>query len=365
MTKVLHIITDSNIGGAGHQMLTLIDTLSGDFTAEVILPQNSRLGPALERRKIKYYELPHIAERSFSWAGVGVIRKKLKEILPDIVHTHASLAGRIAARLHRKCKIVHTLHCAFPVEKWRKSFPMKQISGCVNNMFSDRMIATSPVARDTLLQMGASQKKIRVIFNGVPPAEEFPTEKIARLREKFNIPQNNFVVAYIARLTEIKGHDYVFDTAREQPYNVILIFAGDGDYEEHLKQRVENENLNNVRMLGFVENVDEVLAVTDVQINASYVSETTSLSLLQGMSVGKPAIVTNFGGNPFVIKDGENGLLIPVCDPQAMDDAITKLRDDKDLYEQLSIGARLRYSKHFTAKKMTEDTESVYKELLK
>jgi glycosyltransferase involved in cell wall biosynthesis len=320
--------------------------------------------PILQSKKIKYHEIPHIANRSFSWAGIWAIRAKLKEILPDIVHTHASFSGRIAARMHRKCKIIHTLHCAFPVKKWRKTIPIKQILGCINNIFSDRIIAVSPVARDTLLEMGVSKKKIRVIFNGVPPVTEISWQKAAQLREKYNIPPNNFVVAYIARLTEIKGHDYVLDTAREQPYNVILVFAGDGDYEEHLKARVKNENLNNVRMLGFVENVDEVLAIADVQINASYVSETTSLSLLQGMSVGKPSIVTNFGGNPYVVKDDDNGLLVPVCDPQALDDAITKLRDDPDLMQRLSNGAKLRYNRQFTAKKMTEDTENVYKELI-
>jgi len=362
--KILHIITDTNIGGAGHQMLTLLDAMSKDFTAEVIVPKNSRLAPILKSKRIKYHEVPHIADQSFSWAGVKAIRRTLKEIAPDIVHTHASFSGRVAARLYRRCKIVHTLHCAFPVPKSRKSFPMRQIMGGINNMFSDRIIATSPVAKTTLLEMGASEKKIRVVYNGVPQAKEFPPDKIAKLREKYNIPQNAFVVAYIARLTEIKGHDYVLDTAKELPFNVIVLFAGDGDYEAHLRERIKNERLNNVRLLGFVSDVDEILAIMDAQINASYVSETSSLSLLQGMSIGKPAIVTNFSGNPYVIENNANGLLVPPCDPEALDDAITNLKNDSDLYEKLSKGAKARYNKQFTATLMAENTENVYRELM-
>jgi glycosyltransferase involved in cell wall biosynthesis len=363
VTKILHIITDTNIGGAGHQMLNLLDSMGKDFTAEVMLPENSRLAPLLKQRRIKFYEVPHIAEQSFSWAGVRAIRKKLKEIGPDIVHTHASFSGRVAARLYGKCKIVHTLHCAFPVSKRRKSFPAKQFFGTLNNLFSDRIIATSPVAERTLLDMGAAKKKIRVVFNGVPKAKEYTPSQAAILRRKYKVPEDVFVLTYIARLTEIKGHDYVLDTAKELPYNVMILFAGDGDYEQHLATRIQQENLNNVRLLGFVSEVEELLAIMDAQLNMSYVSETTSLSLLQGMSVGKPAIVTKFSGNVYVIEKGVNGMLVPPCDPEALDEAITNLKNDPELYKRLSEGARMRYSQQFTAKKMAEETEKVYREL--
>ena len=345
-------------------MLTLLDAMSKDFTAEVIIPENSRLAPVLKSKHIKYHEVPHIADQSFSPAGTKAIHRKLKEIAPDIVHTHASFSGRVAARRYGKCKIVHTLHCAFPVPKSRKSFPMRQIMGCINNRYSDRMIATSPVAKKTLLEMGASEKKIRVVYNGVPQAREFSPDETVKLREKYNIPSHAFVVAYIARLTKIKGHDYVLDAAKELPFNVVVLFAGDGDYEQHLRERIKNERLDNVRMLGFVDDVDEILAIMDVQINASYVSETSSLSLLQGMSIGKPAIVTNFSGNPYVIENKANGLLVPPCDPEALDEAITQLKEDSDTYQWLSKGAIKRYNKQFTAKKMAEETENVYREIL-
>jgi len=364
MAKVLHIITDSNIGGAGHHMLTLLDTLDKSFKAEVILPENSRLAPILKSKHIPYHEVPHIDARSFSWAGVRAIRRKLKVIKPDIVHTHASLSGRIAARRYGRCKIVHTMHSAYPVPKWRKKFPVKLLSGMISNTYSDRMIAVSSAAKDVLLDMGASEKKIRVILNGVPRTREFLPEEIATLRDKYDIPQNAFVVAYIARLSKIKGHDYILDAARELPFNVIILFAGDGEYENELKSRIEKEQLTNVRMLGFIEEVDEIVAIMDVQVNASYVSEATSLSLLFGMRAGKPAIVTDFSGNPYVIEDGLNGLLVPTCSPEAFDDAITRLKDDKGLYNKLSEGAKLRYAEQFTAECMTVATENVYRELL-
>ena len=364
MTKILHIITDVNIGGAGHHLLALLNNLGKDFTAEVVVPEKSRLIPLLRERNVKYHEVPYIAAQSYSRAGTKVLRRKIKEIRPHIVHTHASLSGRIAARKYGKCKIVNTVHSAYPVPPWRKRFPFKQFSGRVNNKYSDRIIAVSPVTKRILLDMGTAEKKIRVILNGMPPAKEFSSSELSTLREKYNVPQDAFVVSYIARIAQIKGHDCVLDAARELPYNVVILFAGDGDYESHIKSRIEKESLRNVKMLGFVEKVDEILAITDVQINASHVSEATSLSLVSGMSAGKPAIVTNFSGNPYVIENDVNGLLVPPCDPQALDDAITRLRQDKGLYARLCEGAKLRYKQKFSARRMAEETEKVYRELM-
>lgn len=365
MPKILHIITDVNIGGAGHHLLTLLNAASNEFSFEVIVPQGSRLAPLLKNIGIKYHEVADIASRSHSRAGTRALSRKIREVKPDIVHTHASLSGRIAARRYGKCKIVHTAHSAYPVPSWRKVFPFKQVFGFINNKYSDSIIAVSPVTKGILLDMGTAEKKIHIIFNGVPPAKEFLPSELDYLREKYAVPKNAFVISYIARITKIKGHDYVLDTARELPYNVVVLFAGDGDYEEHVKKRIENEGLQNVKMLGFVENVDEVLAITDVQINASHVSEATSLALLSGMSAGKPAIVTNFSGNPYVIEEGVNGLLVPPCDPQAMDDAITRLKQEETLYKKLSEGSKLRYEQKFTATQMAKNTEELYKTLLR
>lgn len=362
--KILHIITDTNIGGAGHQLIALLDAMEPGFDLAVILPENARLEPILRDKGIECHPVPHIADQSYSRAGVRVLKRKIREIKPHIVHAHGCLSGRIAAKRYGKCKIVHTAHCAYPVASWRKGFPFKLISGFINNYYSHQVIATSPVAQDVLLDMGTKKSKIRIILNGMPPAKDYTPEEKAKIREKYNIPPDTFVVAHIARLTEIKGHDYVLDTAKELPFNVLVLFAGDGDREAHLRARIQKEKLSNVRLLGFVQDVDEILAIMDVQVNASFVSETTSLALLFGMSVGKPAIVTNHTGNPYVIKEGVNGLLVPPQDPQALDDAITRMKDDPDLYQQLCQGALQTYQREFTATRMAKETAAVYMNLL-
>ena len=81
------------------------------------------------------------------------------------------------------------------------------------------------------------------------------------------------------------------------------------------------------------------------------------------MSLGKPAVVTDFGGNPYVITDGVNGLLVPQKAPGAMADAIMKIAEDRKLYARLSEGAIAEYQEKFTARAMTEQVEALYEQL--
>jgi glycosyltransferase involved in cell wall biosynthesis len=358
----MHILTDSNIGGAGHQLLALCKGLSrGDFETEIVLPQGAKLCAELKRAGINYTEVPHIADKSFSFSAVRVLRKIIKKRKPHIVHTHAALSGRIAAKIFGRCKIVYTRHSVFePSEKQKK---IKRFIGGANNFLSDAIIAVSPAAKENLITLGANEKKIHVIFNGMPPPKKFSQDEIAKLREKYKIEHDAFVISQIARLTEVKGQDYVLNIAKQTP--AIILMAGMGESYEHLQARITNEKIENVRLLGFVENIDEIFAVTDIQISASFGTEATSLALVQGMSPGVPAVVTNYGGNPFVIENGENGLVIPVRDSNALLEATEKIRTAPVLYKKLSAGAQKIYEEKFTEQEMILKTEKLYRQILK
>jgi len=213
MIKILHVITDTNIAGAGDLLLHLLDAYDkSTFIMEVVLPQNARLTPLLAKRGVTYYEAPNIADVSFSFAGIRTLRKLIKKIKPDIVHTHASFSGRKAAK-QCKVKVVHTRHCVFPIASWKKRFPVRQILGLINNNLSDLIIAISPPAAQNLVDMGTKASKIRTLFNGTPPARSYSIDEIKSLKQKYEIPPDTFVFSIMARLTEVKGHDDILDAA--------------------------------------------------------------------------------------------------------------------------------------------------------
>jgi len=350
--KVLHIITDANIGGAGSHLLTFFPVANRDiFSYEVALPTGSKLISQLD---VPYTELPHITARSFSLKGLMALYRLIKQKSPDIVHTHASLAGRIAARLCG-CKIVHTRHSVFA--------PTGISFGFVNQRLSDAIIAVSPAAKDNLVQMGIKPESINVIFNGINPVKRYSQHEKNAIRTSYGIKPDAFVVSQIARLVDIKGHDYTLDAAKKWP-DITVRVAGDGPHEAHLRRRAKEESISNVIFLGFIDNVADIENISDLQINTSYGTEATSYALLEGMSLGIPAIVSDFGGNPYVITHGKNGLIFPQKNADALAEAVLKVKNDSDFYQSLSEGALEDFKSRFLVEDMAMHMENLYRNLM-
>ena len=98
-----------------------------------------------------------------------------------------------------------------------------------------------------------------------------------------------------------------------------------------------------------MENVAPLLSMLDVQLNASTGTETSSLALIEGMSLGLPTIASSYGGNPYLIQDGYDGLLFAPGDASGLADCMEKLMADPDLRHTFSVHAREAYETHFTA----------------
>ncbi|MCC8169001.1 MAG: glycosyltransferase family 4 protein, partial [Oscillospiraceae bacterium] len=131
--------------------------------------------------------------------------------------------------------------------------------------------------------------------------------------------------------------------------------------EEHLKAKVKSLGRgDNIIFTGFISDVDKLMNITDIQVNASFGTEATSLALLEGMSLGIPAVVSDFGGNPGVIKSGKNGFVVPKQNSHALAEGIEKLLTDEKLYSELSEGSKNIFKETFTAEAMTRNTENLY-----
>ena len=392
--NVLHIITDSNIGGAGRHLLTLIDSIDKEsFNIVVILPTGSKLIPELEARSSPYMAVDNISDRSFSYGGYKTLSRLLQKLksgadlslfqhaealhdnteaphdnagtLSFIVHTHASLSGRIAAKV---CGFpsVYTRHSVFEPSRRSTRFPIKQIMGYANHRYSNAIIAVSPAAKDNLIKQGTRGDRISVIYNGVPPTRVCSPGEKAAIRQHFGVPEKAFVISQIARLDDIKGHDYTLDAAKACTCNsdIIILIAGSGPMEPHLLKRIDDEKIGNVLMVGFVSEVEDLLNITDLQISASYGSEATSLALLEGMSLGIPAVASDFGGNPYVITHMKNGLLFPQKDGAALARGILEIKNGRELYQHLSEGAKLEYNERFRADTMARNIENLYRKVI-
>lgn len=368
MLKVIQVSSDTNIGGAGKCVLTFLEFFDRKrFDVSVVVPSGSLLIPHIKELSVKAFEIDAMKDKSFDIKAVRELVKIFKREKPDIVHAHASMSAKIAAKLCG-CKVVYTRHSVFePSPRLTKGIG-KLLAGLANNSTADKIIAVAEAAKDNLTATGVDEKKITVLLNGVKPLERLSETARAALRKSLGISPDEKVISIMARLNEVKGHKYFVEAAKivkEAGIKSKFLIAGTGEMEDSIKKQIDKENLGDtVKMLGFVEDISGLVNITDIQANCSFGTEATSLSLLEGMSLGVPAVVTSFGGNPGVIKDGVNGFLVPVNDSEKMAEKLISLINDEELYKKMQENCLDVYNKKFTAKVYARNIEEVYEGLM-
>lgn len=362
MYKILHVISDKNIGGAGVLLLSLLrHTDRSRFEPILVLPKGSRLLPRARALGVRCTELENGGDKTFSAAAVFDLFCILRNEKPHILHTNASLSARLAALPFRRTLTVDTKHCCFAPSPLQKSRWARTLNRALERASDVHYILTADAARIPLLLRGGSAARATVICGGaerVLPLDE--TEKRA-LRAELGLGEQDFVVGYAARVELGKGHEHLLLAARrlQDQKNIRFLVVGEGTLLPEIQKRAKT--LPNVIFTGFREDIGRVMNLFDLSLNLSYLSETSPLSLSEGMSLGIPLVVTDIGGNADMAK--ECGLVIPPRAPNAVADAILRLKNDPTLYTALSKGAKRRYA-DYSAEGMTQKTETLYRNLL-
>ena len=370
MTKVIQVISDTNIGGAGYVVLNHLKFSDREkFSVKVVLPKGSLLKPEIEKLNYEVIETEYGADKSLDFKAISEFKKIFKAERPDVVHTHSSLSARIAAwRCGVKSRI-YTKHCVAAAGK---------LHGIIGNRISTHIIAVSQVAKDILLGAGVKPDRITFIPNGVEPVRRLTEEEKVNTRTKFGITKDDFVFGITARLVPFKGHKYFIDAAKiltEKYENCKFLIVGIGEEEQNLKQQAidvklnvgddalgfpQNNTTDKVIFTGFLKNVSAATNIMDVFVNSSSDTEASSLAMIEAMSVSTPVVATVGGGNPYMIEEGRNGLLVPIQDSSALAEAMAKMMLNKDLYTKTSQGAYEIYLEKFTAEIMTRQIEEIY-----
>lgn len=364
MIRVMNVISDTNIGGAGRVLINYLKYHDREnFDISIALPRGSKLKEPLEALGGTVYEVDGMADKSLDFGVIRELRALLRRVDPDIVHTHGSMSGRIAGRQEGKV-VIYTRHSVFPTKGYLRSFPGKQLNGFINHHYADQIIAVSPAAVDNLTEAGISKDRITVLMNGVEPVARRGEEELAPLREKYGLKSDDFVLGILARIEDYKGHTDILEalkSLKDRGKTPKLLIAGTGNYEEQVKAHCKALGLEDqVVFLGFVPDVAPILSLLNVQLNASWGTEATSLALLEGFSMGVPAVVSDYGGNPWLIEEGVNGYTFPTRDIDALARCLETVMDRPDRGKALGEGARRIYEEKFTARQFAGNTEEIY-----
>jgi len=285
----------------------------------------------------------------------------------DIVHAHdlwSNLIAIPAARLARTPVIISSrrdlAHLAWYTPRRRKILRYLQ-------SLSSAVLVNSGQIRDQLVhEDGFRPELLRVVHNGID-VDHFRRLTPQRGQLFPGLDNCTLIVSTGNMHTDVKGHPTLIEAARiicgKFP-QVKFVLIGDGKKRAEFESKVSELGLQpNFLFLGSRQNVSEILACCDIAVLPSK-AEGFSNALLEYMAAGLPTIATDVGGNPEVIENGVNGLLVKPGDPSALADAISSLLENPHLASQLGTAGRERVRRHFDFAQLTSNVDALYTELL-
>lgn len=275
----------------------------------------------------------------------------------DTIHLHTAHAcalGPWVRRFFPPVKLVASRRVAFPIRSARKYKKM------------DAIIAVSNRIKEMLRDKGIGMDKICLIHDGVP-VPDMPLSKEGELIKAFNLQDAFPIIGTVAHLSESKGHRHLLEAVKllqNRLPKARYLMIGEGELRQALEEKARNLNiLDQVVFAGFREDVNRFLPILDLFVMPS-LTEGLCSSLLDAMAYGVPAVATETGGIPDVLRSGENGVLVPPADPSALAEAMHGLAVDEPRRRVLGEKGRVTIEKKFSIQSTVDQTIALYRDLL-
>jgi glycosyltransferase involved in cell wall biosynthesis len=380
---VVHLITRMILGGAQENTLLTVEDqqhLYGDRVELITGPPLGPEGSLLDRaaaRSIDVRIVPELRRAIHPLRDYSSYRQLvalLRDLKPDLVHTHSSKAGILgrAAAAALKLPCVHTIHgspfhayqsrTAYWAYVWAERWAARRC---------DRLISVADAMTAQYLAAGIGRLEQYVTVSSGMDVEPFLSPPVPRddVRTRYSLPESAVVVCKVARLFELKGHDDVIEVARRlcptRP-NLRFLFVGDGLLREALTQRIADLGLSDrFTFTGLVppDKVPELIHAADLVVHTS-LREGLARVLPQGLICGKPVISYDIDGAREVCVTGETGVLVPPRDLDQLTRAVSDLVDDPALRARLGATGRARFTDQFRHETMTRRLREIYAQVI-
>jgi len=388
--KIVHIITRLILGGAQENTLITCKQLCrrGHDVTLITGPATGPEGKLFEQTKNQKYNVIVVPELIraicplYDTISYFKIKKHLKRIKPDIVHTHsakAGILGRFAAHSLKKSyfqnripKIVHSIHgLAFhPYQsRWLNRFYIAVERAAAKR--TDFFISVADAMTNQALEAGIGADDRFVTAYSAIEEDDFlqpiPKEQIEEFRKNYEIPPDAVVLITIARLFMLKGHEYIIESATilsQRFKNAVWLFVGDGNLSDSFKKQVSSLGLaDRIKFTGLLppSRIPLAIQASDILVHCS-LREGLARTLPQAMLCGKPAISFDVDGAREVVNENTGRLIEPKNVSQLIQ-ASSELIENKTLRDKLGTAGRDFVKEKFAPEKMVDTIESVYKKL--
>jgi glycosyltransferase involved in cell wall biosynthesis len=351
--KIVHVVYSMEMGGAEMLVaqLSRLQRKKGHKVTVCAYSVLGSLGEALVQEGIPV----HVMGEAHPLKTMLRYLRLFRELRPDVVHCHnpaPTLQAALSARLSGASCVVATRHSLVspPYDT------LAEIKFSIFSRFTDWVAGICEITCTNLRGAPlASLKRITRVYNGAAPIERIATD----LRR-----DDLFTLLFVGRVAPIKNLPTLvraFVLARLRSPHLRLWIVGDGAVRHSLEELSHELGASEgVTFWGEQMETARFFSAADAVVMSS-TSEGLPMSLLQGMSVGLPAVVTDVGGMREILHLSGGGLLVPVGDADAMADALVRLASDPALQEELGAKAKDAYEREFTLEQMEAAYAALYR----
>lgn len=362
--KVLHVVISMNVGGAETLVSSMVKNELYRSNKPIVccLENVGDLGEALVAEGYGVYA----KQRSpgIDWSLINWLKNIMVVNQVSVVHAHQYTPlfyATIAALLAGRPKVIYTEHGRFYPDRksWKRTIVNPLLALGVKHL-----VAISKATASAMNEYdNFPQGRINVIHNGIDFSRLNPVVDRNDLKREFDLPEKCTVLGTASRLNEIKNIDMmlrVFSDVRATFDDAYLVVAGDGPERERLEKLAGQLGVRDfIRFVGMRFDMPRIYSLFDVFLLTSF-TEGISVTLLEALGSGVPAVVTNVGGNSELITEGVNGFLVPVDHDHIMVERIEQLLMDSLLRRQISQAAKINVHTEFTEDLMMTRYRDLY-----
>ena len=381
--RIAHVITRLIVGGAQENTLLSCEGqhARGHYVTLLTGPSEGPEGSLMARAAAGGYRVVVVPElvrnlRPAADAAATVrLARLLRDLRPDVVHTHSSKAGilgRIAARLAGVPGVVHTIHgLAFtaggPVAN--AAYAAAELAAAP---LAGRIVCVADAMAEQSLARGIGRPGQYVTVHSGMDLAPFLDPPVPRpeVRQRLGLDDRHVVVGTIARLFDKKGHDDLIalapDLCRDFP-DLRFLWVGDGSLRPRLERDIADAGLTDRFVLaGLVppEQIPELAGAMDVLAHPSR-REGLARALPQGSLAGCPVVTYAIDGNAEALVEGQTGHAVRPFDVATLGRRLRELMADADRRRRMGAAGRVFARDRFAAATMVDGLERVYADVLR
>lgn len=330
----------------------------------ISLEKSDELKKNLDNLNVKYFQVD-FARSPMNFKYFLLAKKQLSKISEneyELVHLHSPVGGIIGRIVFRKkkSKVVYTAHGfhfyeGAPVKNWLIFYPIEKIF----SRYTDVLITINK--EDYLLaeKKFTNTKVVAIPGIGVDVDKFNNIDFYDSKYQELGLNKNDYILICIGELNSNKNQEYlleVIESLKKTIPEVRLLLVGKGSAEMELKKRIKELNIyDNVKILGYREDIPELIALSDILVSASK-REGLPVNIIEGLASSKPIVASNCRGNKDLVINDYNGYLSEIND---IDKMVTNIQN---IYEKPELKKQFEINSHKMAFKYDKD---VVKDIMK